>query len=153
MKATLKSVAVALSVLAIVIATLLLVDKGAAKDVAANNKTYIKVTVVDLDGSPIHNAQVTVGGATFYTDNKGMSPAIEIDSLTNCYDGEISEWGTVTVIAQKSGYAPAIVFNCVVYAGQTRKLTIKAYPTDNSDLPYVTYVESPPDSYVKEIIK
>lgn len=151
MKTTFKNVAVALAVLAVVIVLLTAIDGGITEQ-AASIKTYLKVTVVDLDGTPVHNAQVTVLGNTFNTDNKGLSPAMELDNPANCYDDSITEWRTVTVAVQKDGYAPAVVFNCVVYAGQTRKLTVKLYDADGSDLPYVTYVESPPDEYVKQLL-
>lgn len=151
MKATFKSVAVALSILAVVVIVLMAVDANSATDVLSK-KTYIRVTVVDLNNAPVHNARVTIGEQSFNTDNKGLSPNIELSGLTNCYDGDIAEWKTVTVAVQKDGYAPAVTFNCVVYVNQTRKLTVKLYPADGSDLPYVTYVESPPDDYVKEII-
>lgn len=151
MKATLKSVAAALSVLAVVIAVLMIVDADVTAQVAAS-KTYIKVTVVDLDDNPVHNATVTVGDVTFNTDNKGRSPAIELNALTNSYDPSIEEWKTATVIVRKEGFVTAVNFNCVAYVGQTRKLTVRLYNSDASDLPYVVYVESPPDEYVRGII-
>lgn len=122
-----------------------------ATDVSAS-KTYLRVSVVDLNGLPVHNAQVTVNSAQFNTDNKGLSPAIELAELTNSYDGAITEWGTVTVTVTNADYVPAMVFNCVVYAGQSRKLTVKIYPKDGSDLPYTIYVESPPDDYIKGLL-
>ena len=151
MKATLKGVAIALSILAMVIVILSAVDVANDVTVAASD-TYIKVAVVDLNDSPVHNAKITVGDQSFFTDNKGLSPSIELARYTNCYDSAITEWGTVTVIIEKDGYAPTFVFNCVVYNGQTRKLTVKVYPQDSSELPYVSYVESPPDDYVKSLL-
>lgn len=151
MKATLKSVAAALSVLAVVIAVLMIVDADVTAQVAAS-KTYIKVTVVDLDDNPVHNATVTVEDVIFNTDNKGRSPAIELNALTNSYDPSIEEWKTATVIVRKEGFVTAVNFNCVAYVGQTRKLTVRLYNSDASDLPYVVYVESPPDEYVRGII-
>lgn len=139
--------------LAVVVALLTVIDGGLARSVSSASKTYIKVTAVDLDGNPVHNAQVTVNGNTFNTDNKGLSPAMELSSLTNCYDDAIAEWKTVTVVVKRDGYVPALVFNCVVYVGQTRKLTVKLYPVDGSNLPYVSYVESPPDEYIQGLIK
>lgn len=150
MKATLKSVAAALSVLAVIMVGLIAVDGFAVANVSTG--TALRVYVVDLNNNPVHNAQVTVNGATFYTDNKGMSPAIDISTLTNCYDQTITDWGTVSVTVKRDGYVPSLVFNAVVYEGQTRKLTVKAYPRDDSDLPYTIYVESPPDSYVKDLL-
>ena len=152
MKATLKGIAIALSILAMVIVILSAVEKVSDVTVSAAN-TYVKVAVVDLDDVPVHNATVTIDGQRFFTDNKGMSPAIELTDFTNSYDSAITDWGTVTVLIQKDGYSPTFVFNCVVYNGQTRKLTVKIYPKDASDLPYVSYVETPPDEYINGLLR
>lgn len=151
MKATFKNICVALSLLAMVMVVLLAIDKASSVAVAAP-KTYVKVTVIDLDGKPVHKAKVSVGNQTFFTDNKGLSSSIELTDLTNCYDSAITEWHTATVIVTAEGYVPSIVFNCVLYDGQTRKLTVKAYPVDSSELSHVSYVESPPDEYVKSLL-
>ncbi|MCH5159648.1 MAG: hypothetical protein J1F66_02220 [Clostridiales bacterium] len=151
MKATFKNVAIALAILVVVVSVLAAVDANSNMAVAVAN-TYIKIAVVDLDGSPVHNAKVTVGEVSFYTDNKGLSPSIELATLSNSYDAAITEWGTVTVVVEKDGYVPTFVFNCVVYNGQTRKLTVRTYTQDGSELPYVSYVESPPDGYVQELL-
>ena len=123
MKATLKSVAAALTVLALVLSVLTVLDRSAIS--ASAKSTNIRVTVVGLDN---------------------------LDALTNCYDASVSEWGTATVTVTKDGFVPAIVFNCVCYSAQTRKLTVKIYRADESELSYVTYVESPPDDYVKTLL-
>ena len=151
MKATLKGVAIALSILAMVIVILSAVDVASNVTVSATD-TYVKVAVVDLNDNPVHNAKVTICAQSFFTDNKGLSPSIQLAEYTNCYDSAITDWGTVTVIIEKEGYTPTFVFNCVVYNGQTRKLTVKVYPQDASELPYVSYVESPPDDYVKSLL-
>lgn len=150
MKATLKSVAAALTVLALVLSVLTVLDRSAIS--ASAKSTNIRVSVVDLDNNPVHNAQVTVCGQTFYTDNKGVSPVIELIALTNSYDETVTEWGTATVAVTKEGFVPAIVFNCVCYSAQTRKLTVKIYRADESELSYVSYVESPPDGYIQSIL-
>ena len=151
MRATFKSVAIALAILFVVVGVLAAVDANSNVAVAVTN-TFIKIAVVDLDGSPVHNAKVTVGALSFYTDNKGLSPSIELATISNCYDATITEWGTVTVMVEKEGFVPTFVFNCVVYNGQTRKLTVKAYTQDGSELPYVSYVETPPDDYVQGLL-
>ncbi len=150
-KTTLKSVAIALSVLAAVVLILTAVD-GVKNVSAVSEATTIKITVVDLDGMPVHNAKVKVGEQSFFTDNKGLSPAIACDNITNSYDDSISDWGTITVEITKDGYTPTFVFNCVVYRGEMRKLTVRIYPADSSDLPYVNYVESPPDEYMQGLL-
>ena len=125
-----------------VVAALMLTDANVATNAATRNKTYLRVTVTDLNGNPVHNARVTVAGQTFNTDNKGLSPAIELNGLTNCYDPSVTDWKTATVTVSGEGYVTAVNFNCVIYDGQTRKLAVRLYKTDDSDLPYTTYVES-----------
>ena len=144
MKATLKSIIVALTVLAVVVGTLLVLDAGNVVGVK-KSITAIKVTAVDLSGNSIHNASVTVCGQTFFTDDKGCSPQITPNVLVNCYDGSITDWYTTTVAVTCDGYVPSVVFNA-------RRLIVKMYPVDDSELPFVSYVESPPDEYVKKIL-
>ena len=151
MKATLKSIIVALTVLAVVVGTLLVLDAGNVVGVK-KSITAIKVTAVDLSGNSIHNASVTVCGQTFFTDDKGCSPQITPNVLVNCYDVSITDWYTTTVAVTCVGYVPSVVFNAVLFDGQTRRLIVKMYPVDDSELPFVSYVESPPDEYVKKIL-
>lgn len=153
MKATFRNIAFALVILAAVLSVLAVVDRNNAEVKTAQTDTYVRVTVVDLDGAPVHKAQVTVCGETFFTDNKGLSPSIQIAKLENSFDSDVTEWHTVNVVIKKEGYVPTVMFNCVVYDKQTRKITVKIYPVDASDLPYVCYVESPPDDFVKDVIK
>ena len=102
MKATLKSIIVALTVLAVVVGTLLVLDAGNVVGVK-KSITAIKVTAVDLSGNSIHNASVTVCGQTFFTDDKGCSPQITPNVLVNCYDGSITDWYTTTVAVTCDG--------------------------------------------------
>ena len=143
--------AIALSILAMVVVILAAVDAANNITVSARD-TYIKITVVDLNDAPVHNAKITINKQSFFTDNKGLSPSIELTEYSNSYDIKITEWGTVTVVIEKDGYTPTFVFNCIVYNGQSRSLTVKIYPKDASELPYVSYVESPPDEYVKSLL-
>jgi len=153
MKATFRNIAFALVALAAVLSVLAVVDRNNAEIKTAKTDTFVRVTVVDLDGMPVHKAQVSVCGETFFTDNKGLSPSIQLTKLENNFDNTVTDWHTVNVVIKKEGYVPTVMFNCVVYDKQTRKITVKIYPADASDLPYVCYVESPPDEYVKEAIK
>lgn len=150
-KANLKNIAISLALLSLVIVILAAVDSAINLDVA-QSETYLRVTVVDLSDSPVHNAQISVAGERFYTDNKGLSPNIQLVSPENSYNGDITEWYTVNVVVVKEGFVPAVVVNCVVYDKQTRRLTVKIYPKDNSELPYVCYVESPPNDFLEQLI-
>lgn len=151
MKASFKSVTLFLTVLLMTLSVLVAIDSVASVETNTSD-TYLRVTVMDLGGNPVHNAQVTVDGATFLSDNKGLSPSILLTDLRNVYDSSVTQWHTVNVIVKKDGYVPAVVLNCVVYQGQTRRLMVKIYPDDGSDLPYVCYVESPPHEYLEQLI-
>lgn len=153
MKATFRNIAFALVALAAVLSVLVVLDRKDGEVKTAQTDTFVRVTVVDLDGIPVHNAQVTVCGETFFTDNKGLSPSIQLTKLENAFDEKVTAWHTVNVVIKKEGYVPTVMFNCVVYDKETRKITVKIYPVDTSDLPYVCYVESPPDEFVKDVIK
>lgn len=151
MKTTLKNVAIAVSILMMVVVVLTAIDKASDIGVSAS-KTAIKVTVVDLDNNPVHNAVVKIGSKTFFCDNNGNSPVIELDTLANCYDKNITTWHTQTVIVTKDGFVPTVVLNCVVFNKETRKLTVKIYPMDQSNLPYVCYVETPPADFLEGLV-
>ncbi|MCM1289174.1 MAG: hypothetical protein NC132_00740 [Corallococcus sp.] len=153
MKATFRNTAFVLVILAAVLSVLAVTDRNNAEIKTAKTDTCVRLNVTDLDGNPVHNAKVTVCGETFFTDNKGLSPSIQILDPQNAFDNNVTDWHTVDVIIKKDGYVPTIMFNCVVYDKQTRKISVKIYPLDASDLPYVCYVESPPDDFVKDMIK
>lgn len=153
MRATFRNIAFALVLLSAVLSVLAVVDRNNAEIKTAQTDTYVRLTVLDLDGIPVHNAQVSVCGETFFTDNKGLSPSIQVTKLKNSFDNSVTDWHTVDIVIKKEGYVPTVMFNCVVYDKQTRKITVKIYPTDASDLPYVCYVESPPDDFVKNVVK
>ncbi len=152
MKASFKNVAFFLVILSLLIVVFAAVDSALSINVDTNDDTYLRVTVVDLQGNPVHNAQIYVCDGSFFTDNKGLSPNILLTDLANVYDCSVTQWHTINVVVKKEGFVPTVVLNCVVYHGQTRRLTIKIYPNDNSGLPYVCYVESPPHEYVKEMV-
>lgn len=150
MKATFKNVAIAIAVLAVATGVFAYVDSVA---VSANSaQTCLKVTVVDLEGNPLHDAQVKVGDGIFYCDNKGRTAQIQPSILVNSYDSSIDSWYTAHVVVQKDGYVPSVVVNCVLSHGQTRQLTVRMYPLDGSELPFVIYVERPPSNFVKDLL-
>ncbi len=151
MKNTIKSVVIVSIIIAMALTIFIAID-NASLMTNQNTKTYVRVTVVDLSNKPVHNAQVTIGNQSFFTDNNGCSPLIELSQLTNSYDSSITDWHTLNVVVTKDGFVPATVFNCVAYHLQTRNLTVRIYPQDSSTLPYVCYVESPPSAYVQQLI-
>lgn len=113
----------------------------------------LKVLVSDLEGNPLKNATVTIKetGQTFLCDNQGRSPLFEIDTLNNPYGN--FDWFTITLLVQKEGYVNAVVIGCVIYQNQTRLLKVQMYPSDQSDLPFVCLVESPPSSFLNSLFE
>lgn len=152
MKLTWKNFLIATAILICVLLVLTNVDKTASATQQSGAK--IKVCVVDLQGNPVHNAMVKVVGTNlrFNTDNKGLSPLMDLPVFTNVYDATIDQWYTINLQVQKQGYVDTFVLNCVVYLQQNRNLTIRLYPVDSSNLPYVCYVESPPDEYLEGLL-
>lgn len=150
-KASFKNVAIVLSVLFVALVFFAVFDEVSDVNVS-ESVTHLRVTVVDLNDQPVHGASVAVGDVEFFTDNKGLSPTISLPFATNFYDSSITEWFTVNVVVTKEGYVPTVVVNCVMYDKQTRQLKVKVYPSDGSDLPYVCYVESPPNDYLQSLI-
>lgn len=151
MKASFKSLAIVLVFFAFTLAVLAAVDYAVNADIAASD-AGLRVTVCDLEGNPVHNAQVLVNSEVYYSDDKGLSPSIALTNLTNIYNAAETQWYTVNVIVKSDGYVPSVILNCVMYSGQTRHLTVKIYPCDSSELPYICYVESPPHEYLKQIL-
>lgn len=151
MKATYKNIAIALAFIAVALVVLTIVDSRAGVPANVNN-TDLKVIVADLDGNPLVGAQVSALGKTVTSGEKGICSAIDCSDATNGVDSSQTDWATVNVVVKKSGYVPTFVFCCVVPVGQSRKLTVRMYKADDSDLPYVCYVESPPDGYIKQLI-
>ncbi len=153
MKVTLKNFALVIAVLATLLVVLTAIDNKSNVSTLANEQCSMRVEVTDLYGNALHNCTVTVQNKAFYTDNKGTSPVIDLSHDTNTYDQNETSWFCVTVKVEKQGYVPAFVFNAVVNADQMRTLNVRLYKQDESQLPYVCYVESPPDSYVKKLLE
>ena len=129
MKTSWKNVALFLAALSMVLVVLTAIDTAAEMQTDAS-VTLLRVTVVDLQDAPLHNAEVTVFGQTFFTDNNGRSPVIQAEEQ-NSY-GDITSWHTATVTVQKQGFVPAVVINCVLTDGKQRDLKVRLYGVDGS---------------------
>jgi len=155
MKLTRKNLLLALAFLALCVTGAVFAD-GARKatQTSAQGQTSVRVEVVDESGAPLHNATVKVQGVDnrFLTDDKGNSPVIETGARRNAVDATQTEWYCVNVLIEKEGYVPTFLINVVVISGQTRLVKAKVYADDDSHLPYVCYVESPPDDYLRSLV-
>lgn len=151
-KLTWKNFIVSTVTLVAIVVGISFVDNNNSQGVTVGTGTALKVYVVDSDGKPLHNAVVNVGEMSFYTDNMGYSPSIDIPQTPNIYDNSISNWFTVNVTVSKGGYITTIVVQCVLNTNSTRQLTIHMIAEDSTSPPYVCYVESPPDSYLMSLL-
>ena len=117
-----------------------------------SSTNLLKVSVCDLEGKPLQNATVTVleTGQKFLCDNQGRSPLFEIETQENHY-GRNLDWFLVTLLIEKEGYVNTAIVNCVIYVNQTRQLTVKMYQADQSALPFVCLVESPPETFLQSL--
>ncbi len=127
---------------------------GCGKDRSAGKSiTALKIKVTDLDGNAISKAQIKLveSGASFFTDNNGLSPTMEIQISKTALNVNES-WSTVTVVVSREGFVTTVLFNCVVPDNQTRgDLTIRLFKLDQSELPYVAIVEVPPDDFIQSL--
>lgn len=148
MKYVLRSICVALLVFAAFVVTALIVEsKTASVSVAP---TQLRVHAEDLDGKPVVGAKVCACGVSVVTDVTGDA-TIVVSEPTNRYVAS-ANWCAADVVVVKDGFVPTVVVGCVYYVEQTRKLTVRMYQRDDSELPMVTYVESPPADYLKNLI-
>ena len=129
----------------ITVLCLFLCFAGCGENKSTNkNLTALKIKVTDLDGNAVSKAQITLVecGSSFFTDNNGLSPALNVNE----------DWSTVTVVVSCEGFVTTVLFNCVVKDNQTRgDLTIRLFKLDQSELPYVAIVEVPPDDFIKNL--
>lgn len=149
MKTTLRNIVIAIAVLFVVVAVLYIV--GGPTVTVGKKPTQLRVYVVDTDGVPVIDARVCVDGVVVNSDVTGTANIVP-KQLSNRYDDKINEWFTADVVVVKDGFVPTVVVGCVMYTEQTRKLTVRIYAKDSSELPVVTYVESPPPQYLDSLI-
>ena len=122
-------------------------------------KGQVRFRVRDaVTGKPLTHAVVCVleQGDTFYTDNNGNSPIIDVPVVPdNRYDQFVKkEFGEVTVLVRYEGYIDYILLNYIVRENHSRGITdIHIFPrTAEDDLDYMTIVETPDDAWIRQIL-
>lgn len=139
----------------IVLLALALCYSGCDKEHITNkNITALKIKVVDVGGNPVQKAKITVveNNISFFTDNNGLSPTIEIQISKTALNVN-QNWSTVTIVVSHDSFASTILFNCVVYDNQIRDdLTIRLFKLEQSQLPYAAIVEVPPDEFIRNLL-
>ena len=123
------------------------------QSLAKGQSNTLKLRITDTNNQPVHNAKITIKetGKFFFTDENGISPNMQIDFLKNVYDENVNSWFCVTLLIEKQGFVNTVVFNCVVFCNTKRDFNVKIYQQDESDLPFVCYVESPPKNFINDL--
>lgn len=143
---------VTIFVLAIVVCSL------SAVNVAVNNQTQnyqstgtasLVVEVVDFNNQPIDNAIINVidTNSTTTSGTDGTTPSIFLSQIPFLDKG----WYGLTVTVKRSGYVDTVIYGCVILPNQTRTLKVRMY-NDDGTLPFVCYVECPPNDYIDKIL-
>lgn len=127
-----------------VVNCVLLSQTNVAIDDVTSQSAVLRVEVLDLSGNAVQNALIKVVecNTTAKTDDSGQTEL----TLSNMPQTNLN-WCGLTVTVSRSGYVNTAVINCVVYYGRTRTLKVRMYDDDGT-LPYVCYVECPPEDYI-----
>jgi hypothetical protein len=126
---------------------------------AWDKKAHVSFIVSDFEGSkPLANACVCIpeANAYYYTDSSGNTPVIEVPVTQNSYYDGICRrnFGEITVIVYKEGYADYILLNFCVKENQKR-LGIKLflYKKYGGEEGYTSIVETPDGQWIKDLIE
>lgn len=119
----------------------------------------LKFTVVDFDGNtPVSGAIVCIPetGKYYYTDSSGNTPIIEVSIVTDAYYDNICKrnFGEITVIVYKEGYADYILCNLCVKENQNRtNIKLLIYKQYEGMPDFTPIVETPDETWLKELIE
>ena len=127
----------------------------------SNNKVGVFVVSVLEAGSlnPIDNATVCVIETKKYyqtnshgSTNKLSAPILNSSPLNNSL---VQNWGEITLLVYKPGYADTIVFNTAIFVDKIRiGIVVFLNPIINSEDNKPTIIsETPNEAWVKELIK
>lgn len=154
MKSNWKVILIASVLLVNIVLGFMLIDSNVTGG-KVTQATTLKVVVVDENNQKVEGATVAVlqTNLKFETNNLGQTKSIEVPTVPNWYDSKIKSWFCVNVAITHPNYVDTLVVGCVLTEGKLRILQVKVFEVDDSGLPYVSYVESPPDSYLKDIFK
>lgn len=122
-------------------------------------KAQVKFIVADFsDNAPVSFARVCIPeiNASFFTDNSGNTPLIEVPVMPDAfYDGICKRnFGEITVIVYKEGYADYILCNLCIRENDIREgIKLLIYKKDNFMPDFTPIVETPDVKWLKELIE
>ena len=122
----------------------------------------VSISPIVLDAKtqqPISGATICIPetGKTYQTDESGAAGTISVPILRDTRYDEIlpKDWGEVTLLVYKEGYAPYALFYLRINENQARiGPTIYLYTTESFGLetPF-SIIENPDDAWAAELIK
>ena len=120
-------------------------------------QTYLRVKVCDLRENELEGVRVTVleQNLVFYTDPIGRTPKILMENrVDETADAAGGNWFCVTLIFEKQGYVPTVLYRCVVTRGAFRDgATVHLLTREQTSSPFVTLVEAPPDAWTEQLLQ
>lgn len=141
-KSIIRFTVVAVLILAACITALVPIMASAGKE-----SVNLTVKVLTMKGTPLPDAVIAIEGedGTHKTSLNGTTDSIEIE-----YKG--NEYYAIKVFIFKSGYVDTVIYNCMLYKGKDRLLTIHML-VDDGTLPFVALTEVPSDEICENEIK
>ena len=118
---------------------------------------HLRVKVVDAYNLvPIEEAFVSVAekDASAITDSSGIAYFQGLPLKIQAAKFGIPEknWDEFTLICQKDGYRPSVLFYTQVYENKVRRLTLYLFPEELDDTEIITMSESPDQEWIKELV-
>ena len=129
---------------------------------AFSSQKSASISPIVLDGiteAPISGAVICIPETekTYQTDENGSAGIISVPVIRDERFDEIlpKDWGEITLLVYKEGYAPYGLFYLRICEEQARNgPTIYLYPKDSFSLgtPF-TIIENPEDTWARELLK
>lgn len=118
---------------------------------------HLRVKVVDAYNlSPIQDALVSVAenDVSLVTDDSGVAYFQDLSLDIRKANGRMPEinWAERTLICQKEGYRPSVLFYAQVYESKVRRLTLYMFPQELEDTEIITISETPDEEWIRKLV-
>lgn len=118
---------------------------------------HLRVKVVDAyDLVPIEDAYVSVAekDVSIVTDSSGIAyfQGVPLKTHTEKHGIPEKSWDEFTLICQRDGYRPSVLFHARIYESKVRRLTLYLFPEELDDTEIITMSESPDEEWTKELV-
>ena len=124
---------------------------------AGGSYGHLRIKVVDAYNLiPIEKALVSIAesDASLVTDASGVVffQGLPLKTEKAKFGIPKKDWDECTLICQKEGYRPSVLFYAQVYKNKVRRLTLYLFPEELDDTEIITISETPDEEWVKELV-